>query len=80
MTHSLHRVGIVDDLKEDYVILAMLATGINDKSPNSRQKLVKIAEILNQYNPTNIMPKVAWKISPVITATFTELIFPPFSF
>ncbi|MFX1277210.1 MAG: hypothetical protein ACFFBP_18195 [Promethearchaeota archaeon] len=73
MTHSLHRVGSIDDLKGDYVILAMLAAGINDKSPDSHQKLVKIAEILNQYNPTNIMPKTAWKVSPVITAAYTDI-------
>ena len=73
MTHSLHRVGTVNDLKEDYVILAMLAAGINDKYPDSRQKLIRIAEILNQHTPTNIMPNVAWEISPVITAAFTDI-------
>ncbi|MFX0188341.1 MAG: hypothetical protein ACFE8A_11470 [Candidatus Hodarchaeota archaeon] len=73
MTHSLHRVGSIDDLREDFVILAMLAAGINDKYPDSRQKLIRIAEILNQHNPTNIMPNVAWEISPVITAVFTDI-------
>jgi len=51
----------------------MLAAGINDKYSDSRQKLLKIAEILNQYNPTNIMPKAGWKFSPTITATFSDI-------
>ncbi|MFX0043666.1 MAG: hypothetical protein ACFE8L_12210 [Candidatus Hodarchaeota archaeon] len=72
MTHSLHRTGNVEDLKRDYIILAMLAAGINDKYPDSRKKLIKIGEILNQHNPTNIMPKELWKVSPVGTAAFTD--------
>ena len=73
MTHSLHRKGNIEDLKRDYVILAMLAAGINDKYPDSRKKLIRIGEILNQHNPINIMPEGAWKISPIITATFTDV-------
>ncbi len=33
MTHTLHRQGSVEDLKSDYVLLAQLALGINDKKP-----------------------------------------------
>lgn len=73
MTHSLHRTGKINDLKNDYVILAMLAAGINDKYADSKQKLLRVAEILNQNNPVNIIPKPAWKISPVITATFIDI-------
>ncbi len=73
MTHSLHRKGNIEDLKRDYVILAMFAAGINDKYPDSRKKLIRIGEILNQHNPINIMPEVAWNISPIITATFTDI-------
>lgn len=73
MTHSLHRKGNIEDLKRDYVILAMLAAGINDKYPDSRKKLIRIGEILNQHNPINIMPGVAWKISPIITATYSDI-------
>jgi len=73
LTHSLHRKGKIEDLKGDFVILAMFAAGINDLYPDSRQKLIRIAEILKQYNPTNIMPKAGWKISPTITATFTDI-------
>ena len=46
MTHSLHRKGIEKDLKKDYVVLAMLAADVNDKYDDSRQKLIKIGEIL----------------------------------
>lgn len=73
MTHSLHRTGNIEDLKGDYVILAMLAAGINDKYPDSRKKLIRIGEILNQHKPINIMPEVAWNISPIITATFSDI-------
>ncbi len=73
MTHSLHRKGNIEDLKRDYVILAMLAAGINDKYPDSRKKLIRIGEILNEHKPINIMSEVAWKISPIITATFTDV-------
>lgn len=73
MTHSLHRKGNIEDLKRDYVILAMLAAGINDKYPDSRKKLIRIGEILNEHKPINIMPEIAWKISPIITATFTDV-------
>ncbi|MHA1191891.1 MAG: hypothetical protein ACTSP9_06295 [Promethearchaeota archaeon] len=46
MTHSLHRLGTESDLKEDYVILAMVARGYNDNNPEAREKLIKIGEIL----------------------------------
>ncbi len=73
MTHSLHRKGNIEDLKRDYVILAMLAAGINEKYPDSRKKLIRIGEILNEHNPINIMPKKFWRISPIITATFSNI-------
>ena len=73
MTHSLHRKGNIEDLKRDYVIIAMLAAGINDKYPDSRKKLIRIGEILNEHKPINIMSEIAWKISPIITATFTDI-------
>jgi len=73
LTHSLHRKGNIENLKGDYIILAMLAAGVNDKYPNSRQKLIRVGEILIECKPVNIMPKTAWKISPVITATFDKI-------
>jgi len=63
----------VENLKNDYVILAMLAAGINDKLPDSRNKLLRIAEILMKYNPTNILTEKAWKISSIIQASFTDI-------
>jgi hypothetical protein len=73
MTHSLHRKGNVNDLEEDYVLLAMVARGINDKYDDSRQKLIKIAEIMSKYKPTNIMPKFGWQTSSTITAAFDNI-------
>jgi len=73
MTHSLHRRGDFDNLKGDYVILAMLAAGKNDKHPDARQKLLRIAQIFKNHNPTNILTEKAWKISSIIQAAFTEI-------
>jgi len=73
MTHSLHRKGSVDTLKEDYVVLAMLARGINDDMPDAREKLIKIARIFKQNHPTNIMIEDAWKVSSVITAVYDQI-------
>ena len=70
MTHSLHRIGTESDLKEDYVILAMVARGFNDTNPEAREKLIKIGEILEQHNPTNLIIKPAWKVSTVIQGAF----------
>ncbi|MFW9999219.1 MAG: hypothetical protein ACFE9Q_05285 [Candidatus Hodarchaeota archaeon] len=73
LTHSLHRKGTLEDLQGDYIILAMLASGINDKYPDSRQRLLRVGDILNEYNPINIQSKLTWSISPVITATYTNI-------
>lgn len=54
-------------------MLAMFAAGINDKHQDSRKNLIKIGEILKQHNPINIMPEAAWKISPIITATYSDI-------
>jgi hypothetical protein len=73
LTHSLHRKGIEKDLKEDYVVLAMFAAGINDKYDDSRRRFIRIGEIMKQNNPVNIMSERAWKFSPTITATFDDI-------
>ena len=70
MTHSLHRLVNKSDLKEDYVILAMVARGYNDNNPEARDKLIRIGEILEQHNPTNMIIKPAWKVSTVIQGAF----------
>lgn len=73
MTHTLHRKGIEKDLKEDYVILAMLTAGINDKYDDSRQRLMRIGEIMREHNPVNIMSEIGWRTSPTITASFDDI-------
>ncbi|MBY8986229.1 MAG: hypothetical protein KGD65_14225 [Candidatus Lokiarchaeota archaeon] len=73
MTHTLHRKGSEVDLKEDYVILAMIAGGINDNYDDSRQKLIRIGEIMKENIPVNIMSEIGWKTSATITATFDDL-------
>jgi hypothetical protein len=73
LTHTLHRKGIEKDLKKDYVILAMLSAGINDNYGDSRQKLIRIGEILNEHNPINIMSEMGWKTSSTITAAYGDI-------
>jgi len=66
MTHSLYRKGTVKDLKNDYVIISMLARGFNDKSPEVKKNHLRIGEILKQHNPTNLLREGVWNISTVI--------------
>ncbi|MFX0082116.1 MAG: hypothetical protein ACFE94_10225 [Candidatus Hodarchaeota archaeon] len=73
MTHTLHRKGTKNDLKEDYVLLAMFASGINDNYDDSRQKLIKIAEIMNIKHPVNIMAEFGWRTSSTVTSTFDNI-------
>ncbi|MEX2757976.1 MAG: hypothetical protein Q6365_021555 [Candidatus Sigynarchaeota archaeon] len=72
MTHTLHRTGDTSDLGQDFVILAMLAKGINDKAPNARERLLKAGSIFKQNEPVNIMMESLWTISPVITAVYDD--------
>ncbi|MHA2325279.1 MAG: hypothetical protein ACXACB_07765 [Promethearchaeota archaeon] len=73
MTHTLHRKGTKKDLKEDYVILAMLAAGINDNYDDSHQKMVRIGEIMNENNPVNINSEIGWRFSATITAAYDDI-------
>lgn len=73
MTHSLHRKGKFEDLRSDYIVLACLTKGINRESLEGRKKIIRIAEILNNNNPVNIIPKFTWKASPVITAVYSDI-------
>ena len=72
MTHSLHRRGVVDDLKKDYVVLAQLAMGINN-NPKFRKKFLKIGEIFNDNDPKSIMNRLGWNASSTITASYDQL-------
>lgn len=73
MTHTLHRKGIEKDLKEDYVVLAMFAAGINDNYDDSRQKIIRIGEIMNEHKPVNIMSERGWRVSATITAAYDDI-------
>jgi hypothetical protein len=52
MTHSLHRRGTVENLKNDYVVLVTPAVGINHKK--SKKKLRKILDKIFELGPNNI--------------------------
>jgi len=73
MTHSLHRRGSEPSLKKDFVVLSCLAKNLNRESPEAREKLIKIGEILNENHPVNIIRESAWKISPVVTAVYNDI-------
>jgi hypothetical protein len=52
MSHTLHRRGTPESLKNDYVVFAMSAKGINEVGSNV--KLQRFLEIMNQYGPVNL--------------------------
>ena len=52
MTHTLHRIGREESLKNDYVFLCTPAKGINNKG--AKEKLLKILDILLEAGPINI--------------------------
>jgi|SRR5680860_246544 len=52
MTHSLHRRGTTDSLKNDYVLLVTAASGINHIG--SKDKLRQVLELVWEIGPTNI--------------------------
>jgi len=52
MTHSLHRRGCVESLKNDYVILVTPAVGINHE--DAGPKLWRILDIITEVGPVNI--------------------------
>lgn len=52
MTHSLHRVGTLENLKNDYTIIAISAKGINHIG--SGERLRKFVKVAMKYNPSNL--------------------------
>ena len=52
MSHTLHRRGTAESLKNDYVVFAMSAKGVNEVGSNV--KLQRFLEIMNQYGPVNL--------------------------
>ncbi|MGQ9676006.1 MAG: hypothetical protein ACUVX1_10115 [Chloroflexota bacterium] len=51
MTHTLHRKGSVDDLREDFVVFSMAAKTVNRQGAD--EKMRKFFEIVEKYNPVN---------------------------
>ncbi|MDR3561587.1 MAG: hypothetical protein P4N59_09155 [Negativicutes bacterium] len=52
MTHTLHRRGTEESLKNDYVLLVTAASGINHV--DSRDKLLKVLEVVWEVGPANV--------------------------
>jgi hypothetical protein len=52
MTHSLHRVGTAESLKDDFVLIARPALGFNDKGAG--RKIGRMLEIIFEVGPANI--------------------------
>lgn len=51
MTHTLHREGTIEDLKKDFVVIAMPAVGVTTEG--SGAKLKRFLEIAEKYNLVN---------------------------
>ncbi len=52
MTHSLHRRGSPESLRDDYVLLATAAAGVNHEG--SKDKLRRVLEIVYEEEPANV--------------------------
>lgn len=52
MTHSLHRVGTAESLKDDFVLIARPALGFNEKGAG--RKIGRMLEIIFEAGPANI--------------------------
>jgi hypothetical protein len=51
MTHTLHRLGSPENLKDDFVVFAMSAKGINEKG--SAKNLRRFLAIAHEFSPIN---------------------------
>jgi len=52
MTHSLHRMGTAESLRDDFVLIARPALGFNDKGAG--RKIGRMLEIIFEVGPANI--------------------------
>ncbi|MCX8186642.1 MAG: hypothetical protein RMH77_06005 [Sulfolobales archaeon] len=74
MTHTHHRVGPIESLKKDYVVLVMASRLV--KYENEREKFKRIMEILARHNPVNLGNMVAgnkyWRDEEEVVSKFKE--------
>jgi hypothetical protein len=81
MTHTLHRRGPLEDLKQEFVVLAMAAKDVN--RDGSAPKLAKILEIYSHHHPVifgnvaaNSMKKdISWMIDQTKDNTVVHAVF-----
>jgi hypothetical protein len=52
VTNTLHRYGSAESLKDDYIVFAMPARGVNDALATEKQR--RFLELARKYNPINI--------------------------
>jgi hypothetical protein len=52
MTNTLHRYGSAESFKDDYIVFAISARGINDRDAVEKQR--RFLEIARKYNPVNM--------------------------
>ena len=52
MTNTLHRYGSADSFKDDYIVFAIPARGINDEGAVEKEK--RFLEIARKHNPVNM--------------------------
>jgi hypothetical protein len=52
MTNTLHRYGDAESFKDDYIVFAIPARGINDQTAVEKQR--RFLEIARKYNPVNL--------------------------
>jgi len=52
MTNTLHRYGSGDSFKDDYIVFAIPARGINDKGAVEKER--RFLEIAREHNPVNM--------------------------
>lgn len=69
MTHSLHRFGDEEDLKQDFVVMAMPSKGLNDVG--SGPKIKRHLEICAKHHPVNLG---GMKVGNACDYSFEEII------
>jgi len=76
MTHTHHRRGALDSLKEDYVVLIMSSRAGHIKYENLQLKFKKAMDILAKHNPVNLgnmnVGNMYWKDVVDVISTFSE--------